>query len=412
MEQRQWSTSDGVWLGILIVLVGALLLHKMMPRLGGGPGHDTYSVKAEGKRAFFMLVGQRGSRVHRTRSSLTVLCKQLHPGRYFEGQTLCILGPDNTPSREEWQAIFTWIRDGGSLIYAAQEDEFVDKHEGFEIKIPEIKASIRAQKKVKANAPQVAKRAAPTIHELPLQTSALTWRTTGCVVTRSKTHRELVTAQDGSAQVVEFDYGRGKVLVCASDFVFSNQSLDYGDNSILAFRILEHPGQFRFVVYDESLNSSGRASGTTLLMSPSFLPLTLQVLIGLALFGWWRSHRFGPLLPREAQPRQNIVDHTDAIGNIYYRAHDAASALRLYLKQLVGELKLRSHKGREERVLAPIAARMGRSPQQLLKVLRAANELRRDPKLDRRSAAQLIRRLAQIRQAAQAEHRLQSRLNV
>ncbi|MDA1014021.1 MAG: DUF4350 domain-containing protein [Planctomycetota bacterium] len=412
MEQRQWSASDGVWLGILIVLVGALLLHKLMPRLGGGPGHDTYSVKAEGKRAFFMLVGHRGSRVHRTRSSLPVLCKQLHPGRYFDGQTLCILGPDNVPSREEWDAVFKWVRDGGSLIFAAREDEFVDQHTGFEIKIPEIKVTIRSVTENNADDGKIAKRAVPTIQELPMQGSEITWRSSGRIVTTSPTFLELVTAQDGSAQAVEFKYGRGTALICASDFVFSNQSLAYGDNSVFAYRLLENPGRPRFVVFDESLNSSGLASGTGLLMSPSFLPLTLQVLIGLVLFGWWRSHRFGPLLPREAQPRQNIVDHTDAIGNIYFRAHDAASALRLYLKQLVGELKLRSHKGREERVLAPIAARMGRDPQQLLKVLRAANELRRDPKLDRRTAAQLIRRLAQIRHAAQAEHRLESRLHV
>lgn len=401
MEQRQWSTSDAVWLTALVVLLVALVFHKSLPRLAGGPPHDTYSVKMQGKRAFYLLTRERGAKVWRTRAPLKTVCNQLTTGNYFNGQTICILGEESVPTRDEWDALFKWVGDGGALIYAARESEFLDRHEGFEIKLPQIAVSIRSL--WDDQRPDVLKRLVPGVQTLAPNNARLTWRTSGRISCAAKQFEELVTGENGSIQAVQVPFGRGNVLVCASDFVFSNQSIAFGDNSILAFRLLEKVETPGFVIFDESLNGSGLASGSGLLFSPRFVPFTLQCLIGLVLFGWWRSHRFGPLLPKIAEARHNIVDHTDAIGNIYFRSNDAASPLRLYLKQLVAELKLRSHKGQEEKVLAPIAVRMGKDTEQLMRVLKAANELRRDPKIDRRTSAQLIRRLARIRRAAQSD---------
>ena len=130
------------------------------------------------------------------------------------------------------------------------------------------------------------------------------------------------------------------------------------------------------------------------------LPISVQLLIGLVAFGWWKSRRFGPLLPPIVRSRHNIVDHTDAVGILQYRSRDGARAVEVYLRVLTSDLRLRQFKGREDQVLRPIASRMGTDSLAVRETLAQARRAAKGGRLERNEAAEFIRQLAVIRRAA------------
>ena len=93
------------------------------------------------------------------------------------------------------------------------------------------------------------------------------------------------------------------------------------------------------------------------------------------------------------------------MGNLYYKSKNGRAALRQYLKQLVAELRLKSFKGKEARILEPIAVRMGRSTAEIRQVLLRATKLMRVSNLNRKTAAEFIHKLSVIRQAARDRDR-------
>jgi hypothetical protein len=120
-------------------------------------------------------------------------------------------------------------------------------------------------------------------------------------------------------------------------------------------------------------------------------------------FGWWRSRRFGPILPASVSARHNIVDHTDTVGMLQYRVRGGAAAVGAYLKQLAGELHLTSIENVPSRsVLDRPAARLGHSPDELQSALQEAQAMSRAARVSRKDAAHMIRRLARLRRPKNA----------
>ena len=140
-----------------------------------------------------------------------------------------------------------------------------------------------------------------------------------------------------------------------------------------------------------------------ILFDPLLRPVTIQILLVTILFGWWHNRRFGPLTPNAVSPRQNIVEHTDMVGNLYWKSQDGYAVLKAYLRQLTQMLRLKTFKGNEDRVLELIARRSGRPVSSLRKDLQLAFELVRSKHVERRTAAKLIRRLSLIEGMPQYE---------
>jgi hypothetical protein len=92
-----------------------------------------------------------------------------------------------------------------------------------------------------------------------------------------------------------------------------------------------------------------------------------------------------------------VADHTNSLGNLYYKAHHSAGVLREYLDQLRTELRLRYSRGHEQRVLQPIAERAKMSVAEVQRLLAAAEAAAGKPRLSRREAAYFIRRLSHLR---------------
>ncbi|MCH7688882.1 MAG: DUF4350 domain-containing protein, partial [Planctomycetes bacterium] len=347
MDRRKFWKTDWVLLAALFLLVS---LHFWFPNIRTGPAHDTFSTTAEGKKAFYLLVRQQAaSRGIVVRRNLNPLLRwNFEFGANASGTpVLCLLGPQRYPTSVEWEKLLEWVSSGGILVLAARYNQPEFKIEDLELEVKRLNRRLDA-------GPQ-------DIQTDLVTTGNVFWKSKGRVVA-SANAAQLVNA-DGTLQAVSSSYGSGRIVVVASDFIFSNQSLAWDDNSNgeLAYRLLEWVGGDGNIYFDESLNISGTPKVVGLLFDPMLRPVTVQLLLGLLLFGWWRRRRFGPLLPKTVTARHNIVDHTDALGILNYKTKNGVEALRSYLKQLHSELRLKSFKGRENQILDPIAVRMGTS---------------------------------------------------
>ncbi|HUG92740.1 MAG TPA: DUF4350 domain-containing protein [Planctomycetaceae bacterium] len=386
---------EWLWLGGLTLLVS---FHFWFPVRAPGPTHDTYSTRAGGKKAFFLLVerlGQaRGIEVARSEQPLSrAVCgtpaRRLDQGLSGARPVLCALGPARYPTAAEWRSLLRWVQVGGTLLIAARDDDP-------EFEIESLNIRVRPADGGRYGAGQL---------QTSLRTGRFYWESFAEIIAPQA---NTLIDYGGAPQAVVQWHGNGRVVVVASDFIFTNQSLAWGDNAQLAYALVHSPssrGAPTRVEFDESLNISGVPRVVALLFDPVFRPATVQVLALLLLFGWWESRRFGPLLPQSAAARHNIVDHTDTVGLHAWKARDGSGVLAGYLSQLTAELKLHKFPGQEDRVLEPIALRLGKPVSVVRRLLDRAEKAAGLKRLDRRAAAAFIRRLALVRRAARAPAR-------
>jgi len=366
-----------------IAIVAILVLHVAYPDTGTGVLHDTYSATAEGQRAFYRLVSEYAYWTDRnTRSLARVL-----PNDEVE-PTLCILGPERWPTAPEWDAILDWVDSGGQLLFACGgSDEQI---------IPRI--GLRYVPRTEPGPPD---------DSLPPQTDliasrTIAWWTDGRLVAPNQT---TLVEYDDTTQAVAGRLGHGRYVISASALVFSNQLLTYGDNAVLAYRLLEQTGDVDGVTFDESLNATGAPKAVGLLLDRELRPLTLQLLLVLVGYAWWNGRRFGPVVRPSVTARHDIVVHTDTVGAAYWRSRDCGRAVQAVLTLLRSELREVTHGTSASARLSIAADRMGQPVSRLQADIQAAHRAVESTHLDRRVAAGLIRRLAMIRRALQGPSR-------
>jgi Domain of unknown function (DUF4350) len=392
---------EWLWFAGLTLLVS---LHFWFPFRGSGPRHDTFSNRAEGKRAFYLLVERLGARrgvdVRRSEQPLSRLVAGTPVWRIERGlgnarPVLCLLGPARYPTANEWRALLEWVSAGGTLVIAARDDDPQFEIEELDIRVQSIDGGDFGPGELRTS----------------IASGRFYWESFAEI---DAPRAAAVVNYGSSPQAVVQAHGAGRVVVVASDFLFTNQSLDWGENPLLAYALIHLPGPrgpVDRVEFDESLNISGLPRVVALLFDPVFRPATVQLLALLLLFGWWEGRRFGPLSPRSVPARHNIVDHTDTVGLHAWKSRDGAGVLRGYLNQLTSELRLHRFPGQEERILAPIAVRLGKEVGPVRRLLDRAEKAARLKRLDHRAAAAFIRRLALIRRAARAPAAEKSRAN-
>lgn len=410
-NKRERRNAGWIWLFFLCLLIP---LHLWFPELGTGALDDSYSASASGKKAFFLLLELESYNTERNRVPISVFLQTLD---YDE--TLCLLGPARYPSPQEWSALLSWVEEGGHLVITANQ-----AHSEFDIDELNIQVTYLDETE-RDNLPVVETKKKETVagedNKKELDTSdllaaledehsllegqattvfpdtpSIIWQTNAQVM--SESGQKLISVGQ-TQQAIRQKHGEGEIVVAASSKIFSNQSMIDG-GSVPAFRLIESAGAPDFFVVDESLNASGTSKVVALLIDPTFRPLTIQLLITLLIFGWWHSTRFGPILSSHILPRHNIVSHTDNVGNLHFKNGNGRALLYSYLKQLFTELHLRRFRGKEHRVIDPIARRMKTDPEKITTLLKRASELAKSKKIKRHQMGDLIRRLAEIRQAA------------
>lgn len=401
-KKRERRNAGWVWLLILCVL---LSLHLWFPEFGTGALNDSYSSSVSGKKVFYLLMEKQATGAERNRVPINVALQSLD-----YADTLCILGPARYPSPLEWSSLLEWVNEGGHLVISATPENPEFKIDPVNISVSYLNETERENIPRAEKAKDEEKTGSISLslnnkHSL-LETKATTvfadapslvWETNAQV--KSKSGQTLITAGE-TKQAVRLRHGFGEILVVASSEIFSNQSMVNG-GSVAAYRLIESAGNTDYVVIDESLNASGTSKVVALLIDPTFRPLTIQLLIVLLVFGWWRSTRFGPILSSHILPRHNIVSHTDNVGNLHYKNGNGRALLYAYVKQLFTELNLRRFRGEEQRVIAPIARRLNEDPEEIKSLLKQAAKLSKSEKVTRQQMGDMIRKLSKLRQVSQ-----------
>jgi hypothetical protein len=386
------STGSWVWLILLCLVV---LLQVWFPPISSGPLNDTYSVEVSGRKAFYELAAVQHPSVARNVQSLLRLPETLAPKT-----VVCLVGPARYPSTDEWTHLLDWVSAGGRLLVAAAAHHP-------EFRIDRLGVSIVGGQALRTLPQPRPGEPPPDTMSVPVQcdwldsTALIDWRSTGEI--KAPSSADVLLTVGKVPQAVRLAHGEGTVVVVASDYVFSNESLDTRttQNALLAVRLLDALGSVNEVVFDESLNITGTPKVVGILLAPALRPLTVQLLILLVVFAWYGSRRFGGILPPDLPPRNDISEHINAVGTLNYKIRNGCGAVRSYLDQLRAELRLTTDSPTQElRILEPLAVRLQMSVPELRELLQNAEESARTPRLSRRDALAVIRNLARLRQAA------------
>ena len=412
-QGRVWLADRALSGVCLLILGGVLSLQVWFPPIDAGQMNDTYNVDVSGRNAFYQFVTGRVPGSSRNHQALPLLLDTLDPEA-----TLCLLGPARYPTPREWQAIDKWVQQGGRLLLAARWNDA-------ELTIPRLDVRVKSTKpkdllplgelfqRAEKNSGNPAQppagqaataEASSAAQDGPKWTKLLagtnfSWKSLGTIEAPGA---EALVKMGDSVQAARIALGRGTIVLVATDQLFSNAALFEKDtqNGALAVQMLQAPGAVHEVVFDESLNETGRPVVVGILLDPVLRAATVQVLVVLVVFLWRGNRRFGRVLPRAAAARHDVADHTNSLGNLYYKAHHSMGVLREYLEQLRTDLRLRFSSGHDVRVLTPIANKLGVKVEDVQRQLAEADAASRKPRLTRREAALQIRRLAVLRQAA------------
>jgi hypothetical protein len=382
------------WLaGVLILLA----LQFRFPPRGADLASDTWSNSPEGKLGFYLLSKRHTDAVSRNTDSLIEKAASLKLDQEWVDEfqtTFCLLGPAREPTDDEWNALLDWVQVGGRLVYATPADAEPIEIPRLGLKTIPDDSQETVEYFLSGNELQLGE-----IHgTITVEDEQFAWQTE---LELSGAAAEPLLTYEDRIQAVRQRYGEGQVVIISGDSIFTNIYLLHERNPVLAWRLIEAAGaDSDWIQFDEFLNNTGTPKMMSLLFDMPIRPTTLQFLLVVCLFCWFASHRFGPFLPESSEPRRNIVDHTDMMGNLMFRKKNGSHPLRIYLRQLIYELRLKQNKGRERRILAPIALRMGVPVEELIETFKQAASAARSNRCEKKSAARLIHKLSLIRAAA------------
>ncbi len=414
---RKWPVALG-----LLALAAALGLQIWFPRLDSSEINDTWNVDLGGRNAIYQFAQRRWSQVSRNIIPLSRSAKSLPT----EG-TLCILGPARPPSDGEWAELLDWVGRGGHLLLAPPWNHPEVEIPSLGVRVVSLEKAAAAATTPAVNPPPIAgpppnpvpdpiprtapapapaEAAPPGASDGSFSLTGIPWQTQARIISPE---RGVVLMRTGQGvQGVELVHGRGRVIVLASDHLFSNRSLN-DDRSprmgVLAVRLLQRLATPDSpLVFDESLNASGQPQVVGLLLNHWLRPVTLQVVTLLLLFGWAGSQRFGSPLPPRNPPRHSLVEHTDALGNLYWRSGNGLVPLQAYLERLLAELRLGRDAERLPRRIDHLAATTGLPPSEIETRIRLAREATSRLAVRHTDAARLIRLLSELRPRTPDRH--------
>jgi hypothetical protein len=288
-------------LGAGIVLV---LLIAGVAFLGGEPGEkievpSSYSTASGGAKAAYLLLAESGYKIQRWERRLVDLPKPA---------TLVLADPQEAPTREEREALNSFLWDGGRIIATGMfSGTFLPENES----APDVLLGM-TWKKASAVSPSAITRAAPQITMAPQARWPLY-------------SPAYALYSDGDAVVVvKYPYGRGEVLWWAAATPLTNAGLKEPGN--LEFLLASVGDTKTPILWDEYIHGYRETLGSSVGHSPVKWLLLQLALLGLGVLATF-SRRSGPVLAPARDVRLSPLEFVQTLGGLYENAGTASVAV-------------------------------------------------------------------------------------
>jgi hypothetical protein len=289
----------------------------------------TYSTARGGAQAAYLLLRELGYRSERWEKSPNELPADA------EGKILILAGPDNYPEKEERDALLSFVRSGGWMLYAGN---FPFLFVGVGDATPIVDTTLgRAARSFPALSPSPFTRDAPKITMLAISRWDV-WEGSDVPL----------YGNAGEAVVVTWKLGRGRILWWAAPTPITNAGITREGNlplvldCVQAVRPGASPGETT-VLWDEYFHGYRGSLWDYFAETPvpwAIFQLALVAIFVLLAF----ARRSGPLYAPASVLRLSPLEFVDTLGDLYRRASAGSAAVRVayqrFRTQLVRRLAL------------------------------------------------------------------------
>jgi hypothetical protein len=203
------------------------------------------------------------------------------------------------------------------------------------------------------------------------------------------------------SMLVDYAYGRGRVVVMSDPYVVSNAGLNRADNLFLAVNLVTGGRASGRVAFDEFHQGYGEGRNEALAYfrgTPVLWLFAQAALVALALV-WTRGRRFARALPAPSTDRRSKLEFVASMAELQQRAHAYDLALenvyartRRALARYGGVPAAAS----PEQIAERVAARSGKDRVALESLLRECEDACAGAPLTPRRALELARRLREL----------------
>lgn len=298
---------------VLALLVALNLVFMAEPReaeneLSGD--RSSYRASPYGTLAFYTLLSESGRRVERFERPYTSLADTTIA-------TLLVIAPaaDSQPSKEEIEALETWVGAGGSLVV-------IDR----EIQLPTALGDIETGEPLRG----VVRAVTPS----PFTRGVDELKLTGYATTVQDGAREAVVhfAGTNGALLIDKPYGEGHVAFLTEPFVVQNNGIREKSNLALALNLVDGLGRGGEVAFDEYHHGHGDAAaghggGLRDYIAGTPVPwIVVQLALLAGVVAITVGARFGRPIPLGRERRTSALEFVSSMANIQRlaRASDLA----------------------------------------------------------------------------------------
>jgi len=414
-----------------VVIIGLLILLNAVTYVKKDEGHDveaapnrsTYHSGPTGTRALHDFLSESGYKVIRWRESP----EKLSGDSGSLVKTFVVIGETQTPfTEDEAKALHKWVAAGGRFVFINRtiSNLLVPKSKGWNVvarmgafpafdvdpadakqmtenvsAVHPVQPTVMTRNVLEVMPSRFASRLAvePPAIESPPTDSAVD-EDVGVDLDMSPT--PIVHVGDGSgALLVDYVYGRGRIVVLSDPYMVSNGGLRLNDNLQLAINTLIYgDGLVAFDEYHQGRGISRNALASYFAGTP-VLALGAQVILLVLLILWTNARRFGRPLPLAKVDRRSSLEFVASMAELQERsrAFDLAieniyTRTRRVLTRFAGV----DHNTPRSEIAERVAARSNIDRQKLETLMRQCEEAINGAPMNWRQSIDLVRRLREV----------------
>jgi Domain of unknown function (DUF4350) len=439
MRQRILIVVTLIVVVVVLVLLNAASYVKIEPTADSesSPDRSTLNAGATGTRALYDFLHESGYQVTRWRESTASLLSVSGP----KPATVVIIGETRVGvSKAEQKELMHWVSSGGRLVIIDRTPDpkllpdsgqwtiktHVTNYPWFDLNPNDYEQMTREVKPAIPSQPTALARDveqvmpsrfagaitfAPREVKSPTKTPSPNSKDDDDDAEESPTETRpqsapnislapvATIADDRGSLLVDYPYGRGRIVLLADPYIVANNGINRADNLQLAINVIVGGGGI--VAFDEF--HQGRASSHNALIqyfegTPVLAICGQLALIGLALV-WSRGKRFARPLPLPRVDRRSSLEFVASMAELQQRAkaHDLAleNIYGRVRRVLVRHAGLNQNSSRAE-IAARVANRSKIDQKELESLMRSCEDIINGAPTNSRDTLRLVRRLREI----------------